>query len=140
VAAPCNGREATFDSTCCNVVRNLPRTIWISIPLITVIYLLVNVAYFSVLSVPQLLQSNAVAVVSNDVIHQSIHPSIHIRLLNDDKTHQIQYKNRNFNTIAYKNNKITIIQFRHKLSVMTSRSKVISIIVIIVIIIIINML
>jgi len=70
----------------------------------------------------------------------SIHPSIHIRLLNDDKTHQIQYKNRNFNTIAYKNNKITIIQFRHKLSVMTSRSKVISIIVIIVIIIIINML
>jgi len=46
---------------CCD--RNLPRAICISIPLITVIYVFANVAYFTVLSVPQLLQSNAVAVV-----------------------------------------------------------------------------
>ena len=45
-------------------VRNLPRAIWISIPLITVIYVFTNIAYFTVLSVPQLLQSNAVAVVT----------------------------------------------------------------------------
>jgi len=45
-------------------VRNLPRAIWISIPLITVIYVFANVAYFTVLTVPQLLQSSAVAVVS----------------------------------------------------------------------------
>lgn len=43
---------------------NLPRAIWISMPLITVIYVFANVAYFTVLSAPQLLQSNAVAVVS----------------------------------------------------------------------------
>lgn len=43
---------------------NLPLAIWISIPLITVIYVFANVAYFTVLTVPQLLQSNAVAVVS----------------------------------------------------------------------------
>ena len=45
-------------------VRNLPLAIWISIPLITFIYVFANVAYFTVLTVPQLLQSNAVAVVS----------------------------------------------------------------------------
>jgi len=50
------------------VLSNLPRAIWISIPLITVIYVFANVAYFTVLSAPQLLQSNAVAVVSTDVV------------------------------------------------------------------------
>jgi len=30
-----------------------------------------------------------------------IHPSTHIRLLNDDKTHQTQYENKNVSTIAY---------------------------------------
>jgi len=50
------------------VVRNLPRAIWISMPLITIIYVFTNIAYFTVLSAPQLLQSNAVAVVSNDVV------------------------------------------------------------------------
>jgi len=34
-------------------------------PLITLIYVFANVAYFTVLSAPQLLQSNAVAVVSS---------------------------------------------------------------------------
>jgi len=34
-------------------------------------------------------------------LKMSLHTSIHIRLLNDDKTHQMQYKNRNISTIAY---------------------------------------
>jgi len=42
--------------------KNLPRAIWISMPLVTVIYVLVNVAYFSVLNARELLDSNAVAV------------------------------------------------------------------------------
>lgn len=44
----------------------MPRAIWISMPLITVIYVFANVAYFTVLSLPQLLQSNAVAVTFAD--------------------------------------------------------------------------
>jgi len=47
---------------------NLPRAIWISMPLITFIYVFANVAYFTVLSASQLLQSNAVAVVSTRLI------------------------------------------------------------------------
>ena len=42
----------------------MPRAIWISIPLVTIIYVLANVAYFSVLSAQEMLDSNAVAVVS----------------------------------------------------------------------------
>ncbi|ELU11396.1 hypothetical protein CAPTEDRAFT_194364 [Capitella teleta] len=41
---------------------NLPRAIIIGLPLVTVLYLLVNISYFTVLSVPQLLASPAVAV------------------------------------------------------------------------------
>jgi len=47
------------------VFRNLPRAIWISLPVVTVVYTLANVAYFVVLSKGELLASNAVAVVSN---------------------------------------------------------------------------
>ena len=43
--------------------KNLPRAIYISLPMITVIYLLANVAYFAVLTPPEILSSNAVAVV-----------------------------------------------------------------------------
>ena len=43
--------------------KNLPRAIYISIPLITVIYLLANFAYFVVLKQSEILASNAVAVV-----------------------------------------------------------------------------
>ncbi|XP_061696617.1 asc-type amino acid transporter 1 [Syngnathoides biaculeatus] len=42
--------------------RNLPRAIYISIPLVTLVYTLTNVAYFSSMSSDELLSSNAVAV------------------------------------------------------------------------------
>ena len=42
--------------------RDLPRAIQLSLPLITLIYFLTNIAYFSVLSPTELLSSSAVAV------------------------------------------------------------------------------
>ncbi|XP_058501292.1 asc-type amino acid transporter 1 isoform X2 [Solea solea] len=42
--------------------RNLPRAIYISIPLVTFVYTLTNIAYFSSMSPDELLSSNAVAV------------------------------------------------------------------------------
>ncbi|XP_015181592.1 PREDICTED: Y+L amino acid transporter 2 [Polistes dominula] len=42
--------------------KNLPRAICISLPLVTVIYVLANVAYFVVLTQDEILASNAVAV------------------------------------------------------------------------------
>ena len=45
--------------------KNLPRAIYISLPLITGIYVLANVAYFAVLTPTELLSSNAVAVVGS---------------------------------------------------------------------------
>nr|CAB3266336.1 large neutral amino acids transporter small subunit 2 [Phallusia mammillata] len=45
-----------------NPYRNLPRAILISMPLVTVVYLLANIAYFAAMSPRELLASNAVAV------------------------------------------------------------------------------
>lgn len=42
--------------------RNLPRAIYISLPMVTVVYVLANVAYFAVLTASEVLSSNAVAV------------------------------------------------------------------------------
>lgn len=50
-----------------SVPRNLPRAIFISIPLVTFVYTFTNVAYFTAMSPQELLSSNAVAVVSGDL-------------------------------------------------------------------------
>uniref|UniRef100_A0A0K0E532 Amino acid permease/ SLC12A domain-containing protein n=1 Tax=Strongyloides stercoralis TaxID=6248 RepID=A0A0K0E532_STRER len=43
-------------------LKNLPRAIFISMPLVTIIYFLVNIGYFAVLTPDEILDSNAVAV------------------------------------------------------------------------------
>lgn len=45
-----------------NPYRNLPRAILISMPLVTIVYILANIAYFSAMSPLELLNSDAVAV------------------------------------------------------------------------------
>ena len=43
--------------------RDMPRAIYISIPIVTIIYVMTNIAYFTVISPAEVAQSDAVAVV-----------------------------------------------------------------------------
>lgn len=49
-------------------LRNLPRAILISMPIVTVVYLMANIAYFAAMSPEELLASDAVAVVSKTAL------------------------------------------------------------------------
>lgn len=58
--------SVAFEKAICSYSsRNLPRAIYISIPLVTLVYTLTNIAYFSSMTPEELLASNAVAVVSS---------------------------------------------------------------------------
>ena len=46
-------------------MKNLPRSILFSMPVVVVVYLLMNISYLTVLSSEELLNSDSVAVVSN---------------------------------------------------------------------------
>lgn len=44
--------------------RNLPRAIWIAMPMVTIIYVMANLAYFAVVTKLEMMSNPAVAAVS----------------------------------------------------------------------------
>lgn len=54
-----------------NPERNFPIAIYVGIPLVTVLYILINIAYFTVMSPSELLASSAVAVTFGDRVFGS---------------------------------------------------------------------
>lgn len=50
--------------------KTLPRAIYISLPIVTVVYVLSNAAYFTKMSVEEMLSSPATAVVS-EIVHRN---------------------------------------------------------------------
>ena len=60
--------KITFDTLFLSFYfRNLPRAIYISIPIVTFVYVMANVAYMTIISPREMMLSNAVAVVSNEI-------------------------------------------------------------------------
>ena len=61
----CHSYQHSYGHLHCNNLffRNLPRAIVISISIVTVVYLIANIAYFAVLTPSEMLTSSAVAVV-----------------------------------------------------------------------------
>ena len=53
--------------SCLSSFRNLPRAIFISIPVVTFVYVFANVAYVTAMSPQELMASNAVAVVRKEI-------------------------------------------------------------------------
>ncbi|XP_059613343.1 large neutral amino acids transporter small subunit 1 [Phlebotomus argentipes] len=52
--------------------RNLPRAIWIAVPIVTIVYVLVNAAYFVVLTKQEILSSLATAVLFGNKMFASV--------------------------------------------------------------------
>jgi len=57
-----------------NPFKNLPRAIYISLPLVTIIYVLANISYLAVLSPPAMLSSDAIAVTFSNQMFGVIAP------------------------------------------------------------------
>jgi hypothetical protein len=54
----------------CICTRNILRSIIIAVPLVTVVYFMMNVSYMTVLSIPEMTSSAAVAVVIIDFLYK----------------------------------------------------------------------
>lgn len=59
------------------VTRNLPRAIWIAMPIVTLVYVLANMSYLAVVSSDEMLSSPAVAVVS---AKENVSPQLYLKI------------------------------------------------------------
>lgn len=55
-----------------NPIRDLPLAIMVGIPFVTCCYVMVNIAYLTVMTSAEIAQSSAVAVVSNHVLYSAL--------------------------------------------------------------------